>query len=75
MARVRILDAIRFTSYDHAPGDVVELDGDIAATWCNAGLAEMVREQDVETPEQADDSAAPETTAARSRGARPRRSG
>lgn len=73
MPRVRILPAIRFTSYDHAEGDVVELSGEIAATWCNAGLAELVREDEPETPDQAAD-AKPETTAARSRGGRSRKS-
>lgn len=72
MPRVRILDAIRFTSYDHQPGDEVELAGGIAATWCNAGLAELVREEPPETPEVAAEPK-PETASPRSR-ARSRKS-
>lgn len=73
MPRVRILPAIQYTSYDHAPGDEVDLPADIAATWCNAGLAELVRGQDAETPEQAEGGEQPETTAARPRSARGRK--
>lgn len=73
MARVRILDAIKFTSYEQQPGEVVELPGDIAATWCAAGLAELVRDEAAETPEQTA-SAEPETTSPRSRAARSRKS-
>lgn len=73
MARVRILDAIRFTSYDRQPGQEVDLPGDIAATWCAAGLAELVRDEAAEAPEQAA-SAEPETTSPRSRAARSRKS-
>lgn len=56
MARVRVLPAIVHTSYDHVPGDVVELRDDIALTWCNAGLAEPYEEPEPE-PGDADEQA------------------
>lgn len=72
MVRVRILPAIQYTSYDHQAGDEVDLPADVAATWCNAGLAELVRGEQVETPEAA--AAAPETTESKPRPGRARKS-
>lgn len=70
MTRVRILPAIAFTSYEHKPGEEVDLRDDIAATWVHAGLAELVRAEEPETPEQG--GSKPETTATTSRASRPR---
>ncbi|WP_143591286.1 hypothetical protein [Thermoactinospora rubra] len=69
---MRILDAIRFTSYEHKPGDLVDLPGDIAATWCHNGLAELVRSDRAEAPEASEP--AQETTATKSRASRARKS-
>lgn len=84
MVRVRALPAIVHTSYGHQPGDEVDLPGDVAQTWCNAGLAEMVRGEAPETPERSRPSperaekppegeGKPETAASRSRASRTRK--
>lgn len=65
MARVRVLPAIVYTSYGHAPGDEVDLRDDIAATWVAAGLAARVDELEIpergQGAEKPEDAARPET--------------
>lgn len=86
MARVRVLPPIVHTSYGHQPGDEIDLPGDVAQTWCNAGLAEMVRGEAPDTPERArsapehaaepesPEDGKPETAASKSRASRTRKS-
>lgn len=69
MPQVRVLTSVAGeTSYNR--GDLVELSPAAAASWVEAGMAELVREEQPQTPERS--AAAPETTAVTSRAARAR---
>lgn len=72
MPRVRILTAISGVDVSYIRGDVADLPGPTAASWCAAGMAELVRGEAAETPERAEDK--PETAASRSRASRTRKS-
>lgn len=65
MVRVRVLTGVSGENVSYIRGDEVDLPAATAASWCEAGMAELVRQEQAETPERGD--AAPETTAAPSR--------
>ncbi|UBU10027.1 hypothetical protein [Nonomuraea gerenzanensis] len=69
MPKVRILTGISGVDVSYTRGQEVELDGPTATSWCEAGMAELVRDETPETPERTS-AAKPETTARRSRGGR-----
>lgn len=68
MVRVRILTGVSGEDVSYIRGDEVDLPAAAAAAWCEAGMAELVRQEQAETPERGE---TPETTTA----AAPRRTG
>ncbi|MFE7360664.1 MULTISPECIES: hypothetical protein [Streptomyces] len=69
MARIRMLTSVSGRGFAWAPGEVVDLPGAEAAQWADGVRAELVRDEQPETPEAA---ARPERTARKQTGRRPR---
>ena len=52
MPKVRILVGISGADVSYIKGDEVDLPGPTASAWCEAGMAELVRGEQPETPER-----------------------
>ncbi|MET9923420.1 MULTISPECIES: hypothetical protein [unclassified Streptomyces] len=53
MARIRLLTSVSGRGFAWAPGEVVDLPGAEAAAWADGVRAELVRDEQPETPEAA----------------------
>lgn len=49
--QVRILVSIASAEWSYVPGQIVEMDGDMARTWIGSGLAEAAEPADEAEPE------------------------
>ncbi|GIU76763.1 MAG: hypothetical protein KatS3mg005_0001 [Bryobacteraceae bacterium] len=50
--QVRILVSIASAEWSYVPGQIVEMDGEMADTWIGSGLAEPAEPADEAEPEQ-----------------------